>query len=117
MPTVEASRATKSKRPEHNRGAKSARAKSRQRSSASAATEKNSNLHEARVTKHDCVLTLLSRPEGVTIAELMQATNWQQHSVRGFLAGTVKKKLRFILTSAKVDGDVRRYRIDNKRSR
>jgi hypothetical protein len=53
----------------------------------------------------------------ITIAEMMQATNWQQHSVRGFLAGTVKKKLRFTLTSAKVEGDVRRYRIDTKRSR
>ena len=49
--------------------------------------------------------------------EMMQATNWQQHSVRGFLAGTVKKKLGFSLTSAKPDDGVRRYRIETRRGR
>ena len=44
-----------------------------------------------RVTKQERVLTLLSQPEGASIAEMMQATGWQQHSVRGFLAGTVKR--------------------------
>jgi hypothetical protein len=42
----------------------------------------------------------------------MHATDWQQHSVRGFLAGTVKKKLGFPLTSLKPDDGVRRYRIE-----
>lgn len=64
-----------------------------------------------RVTKQEAVLTLLSRPDGVSVPELMQATDWQQHSVRGFLAGTVKKKLGFRLTSSKADGADRRYRI------
>ena len=44
-----------------------------------------------RVTKQERMLTLLNRPEGASIEEMMQATDWQQHSVRGFLAGTVKK--------------------------
>ena len=39
-----------------------------------------------RVTKQERVLTLLSQPEGASIEEMMQATDWQQHSVRGFLA-------------------------------
>jgi hypothetical protein len=39
----------------------------------------------ARVTKQERVLTLLSQPEGASIEEMIQATNWQQHSVRGFL--------------------------------
>jgi Protein of unknown function (DUF3489) len=70
-----------------------------------------------RVTKQERLLTLLSRPEGASIAEMMQATNWQQHSVRGFLAGTVKKKLGFLLTTSKAAGDVRRYRIETRRGR
>ena len=73
--------------------------------------------HNERVTKQERMLTLLSQPEGASIAEMMQATNWLQHSVRGFLAGTVKRKLGFSLTSSKAAGDVRRYRIKTRRSR
>jgi Protein of unknown function (DUF3489) len=46
-----------------------------------------------RITKRERMLRLLSQPEGASIQEMMQATNWQQHSVRRFLAGTVKRKL------------------------
>jgi hypothetical protein len=70
-----------------------------------------------RVTKQERVLTLLSQPEGASIEEMMQATDWQQHSVRGFLAGTVKKKLGFSLTSLKPDDGVRRYRIETRCAR
>jgi hypothetical protein len=56
------------------------------------------------VTKQERVLTLLSQSEGASIEEMMQATGWQQHSVRGFLAGTVKRKLGFPLTSVKPNG-------------
>jgi uncharacterized protein DUF3489 len=66
-----------------------------------------------RVTKQERVLTLLSQP----IEEMMQATDWQQQSVRGFLAGTVKKKLGFSLTSVKPNDGVRRYRIETRRVR
>jgi Protein of unknown function (DUF3489) len=69
------------------------------------------------VTKRERVLTLLSRSEGASIEEMMQAIGWQQHSVRGFLAGTVKKKLGFSLTSLKGDDGLRRYRIETRRGR
>jgi hypothetical protein len=69
------------------------------------------------VTKQERMLTLLNQPAGASIAEMMQATNWQQHSVRGFLAGTVKRKLGFSLTSFKPDDGVRRYRIEPPRGR
>jgi Protein of unknown function (DUF3489) len=70
-----------------------------------------------RVTKQERVLTLLSQPEGASIEEMMQATDWQQHSVRGFLGGTVKKKLGFPLTSSKPNDGARRYRIETRRAR
>ena len=72
---------------------------------------------KTRVTKQERVLTLLSRPAGASIEEIMQATDWQQHSVRGFLAGTVKKKLGFTLKSSKDEDEPRRYRIETRRGR
>jgi hypothetical protein len=64
-----------------------------------------------RTTKQELVLTLLSRNGGAGIDEIMRATGWQQHSVRGFFAGTVRKKLGFDLTSEKAEGSERRYAI------
>ena len=70
-----------------------------------------------RITKRERVLMLLSRADGASIEEIMQSTDWQQHSVRGFLAGTVKKQLGFPLTSSKGKDGVRRYRIEKRRVR
>lgn len=71
----------------------------------------------ARNTKQDRILSLLNQRNGATIYEMMRETNWQQHSVRGFLAGTVKKKLGLALTSSKSDGELRRYRLETRRGR
>lgn len=90
---------------------------SRKLSPPRASTAADDVLQSKQMTKHDRVLTLLDHREGATIPELMKATGWQQHSVRGFLAGTVKKKLGFTLTSKKADGELRRYHIDAKRGR
>jgi hypothetical protein len=53
---------------------------------------------------------MLQSPTGATITAMMKATAWQQHSVRGFLAGVVRKRLKLKLDSKKVDGN-RVYRI------
>jgi len=63
------------------------------------------------VTKHARVLSLLRSKNGTTIATISKATSWQPHSVRGFLAGVVKKKLGLALTSEKTKSG-RSYRIN-----
>ena len=62
-------------------------------------------------SKQATVLELLRRPEGATLAQMTEATSWQLHTTRGFLAGAVKKRLGLTLTSEKPEGGVRIYRV------
>jgi Protein of unknown function (DUF3489) len=57
------------------------------------------------------ILDLLQRPGGVTAKELMKATGWQPHSVRGFLSGTVGKKMGLTVTSTKGEDGERSYSV------
>ena len=56
-------------------------------------------------SKQARLIAMLRSPAGVTIAAMMDAPGWQQHSVRGFLAGVVRKRLKLKLSSKKVDGN------------
>ena len=66
-------------------------------------------------SKQSRVIAMLRSPSGATIAAMMKATDWQQHSVRGFLAGVVRKRLKLRLDSTKIDS-TRVYRIASEGS-
>ncbi len=55
-------------------------------------------------TKQTLLLDLLSRPEGATLGQIMDATGWQKHSVRGFISGFIKKKRGLTIVSEKREG-------------
>jgi hypothetical protein len=61
-------------------------------------------------TKQEQLIAMLRRKQGATIAQIVEATNWQPHTARGFFAGALKKKLGLTVTSEKIEGE-RVYRL------
>ena len=78
------------------------------------AEEPKTHKADAR-SKQARIIAMLQSPTGTTIAAIMKATGWQQHSVRGFLAGVVRKRLKLKLVSSKVN-DNRIYQIASEES-
>ncbi|MGI8853302.1 MAG: DUF3489 domain-containing protein [Methyloceanibacter sp.] len=104
-------RTGRQRRPKATHTSTKAKAAKRQTRRRSAVRSRGRVKLAAAKTKQQVCLDLLNRADGATIEELQAATGWQQHSVRGFLAGAVKKKLGLTLLSEKPDAGPRRYRI------
>jgi hypothetical protein len=62
-------------------------------------------------SKTEAILELLKRPGGATSKELLKLTGWQPHSLRGFLSGTIRKKMNLTVTSAKSENGERTYSV------
>jgi hypothetical protein len=75
-------------------------------------TKSNASKPVREGSKTAKVLDLLQRPGGVTSKELIKATGWLPHSVRGFLSGTVSKKMGLTLTSCKDEEGQRIYSLE-----
>ena len=92
--------------------ARSSKARSAPKIRSKAGTRKSAAPHHGTRTnsKQARVVELLRRPSGATVATIVEFTGWQPHSVRGFFAGVVRKKLGLKLASVKSDGG-RIYRI------
>jgi Protein of unknown function (DUF3489) len=88
-------------------------ASSRKRPTSRKARRKGGGVGVRSGTKQSAAIEMLHSPGGATIAALTKATGWQPHSVRGFLAGVVRKRLKLDLQSAVVEG-ARVYRITGR---
>jgi hypothetical protein len=74
-------------------------------------TSKPQHAAKTRDSKQTRLIAMLRSPEGATIATMAKTFGWQPHTVRGVLAGALKKKLGLTISSEKVEGGARVYRI------
>jgi hypothetical protein len=114
VPAAEAPKATKKANADARR-AHLAPKKGKSGKKASPAKKAPKSAKEASATRDGSkaakILDLLKRPEGATAKELMKATGWQPHSVRGFLSGTVGKKMGLAVISTKGEDGERTYTV------
>jgi hypothetical protein len=104
--------------PKSHKGAKKATKPARKKASKKepkAASKPASKPKEAapprEFSKKAVVLDLLRRPKGATMAEIAKVTDWQNHSIRGFISGNVAKKMGLTVESSKNDAGERTYKL------
>ena len=101
--------------PKANKGAKKAKAAPKKQAKEKVASKKAPKAKEATVprefSKKSIVLDLLRRPKGATMAEIAKATDWQNHSIRGFISGNLTKKMGLTVESTKNEAGERTYKI------
>ena len=97
------------------KGGKTKADKPKKRPNEKITSKKGAKAKEAAVprefSKKSIVLDLLRRPKGATIAEIAKATNWQNHSIRGFISGSLGKKMGLTVSSVKREDGERVYTI------
>ena len=105
--------------PEASKGAKKAtkqaKAEPKEQAKDKVAGKKAAKVKETTVprelSKKNIVLDLLRRPKGATMAEIAKATDWQNHSIRGFISGNLTKKMGLTVESTKNEAGERTYRV------
>ena len=100
---------TKKNAPKAKKGAKKASPKKPAKDTAKKAPKAKAPAVPREFSKKEIILDLMRRKDGATLAELMQATSWQAHSVRGFISGTLGKKMDLPVVSAKREDGTRFY--------
>jgi hypothetical protein len=100
---------SKTKRTNPAAGKKVAKAASKRATKSAKAETKPADVREG--SKKNVILELLRRKEGATIADIAKTTDWQNHSIRGFISGTVTKKMGLAVESSKNEAGERTYRI------
>jgi len=97
--------------PKSTRKPKATKAKATKATKAAKSPKQTANSEARTGSKKDIVLKLLRRDHGATIAEIVKATDWQNHSIRGFLSAQVTKKMKLKIESTKSEAGERTYRI------
>jgi hypothetical protein len=109
MKTQETTTATAA--PKSTKKSKVGKAKPAKTTKAGKSPKQAANSEDRAGSKKEIVLKLLRRDQGATIAEIAKATDWQNHSVRGFLSAQVTKKMKLNVESTKNEAGERTYRI------